>query len=137
MTHAEQLAAFVVRASYGRLSEKAVHQLKIRVLDALGCAIGALGADLIQTIRTQVEDFGGGRGKTPPTSQDDYRPIGNGSRVELRASWQCPPQHPGTPGFRPSGLTPSSWRVACRPTKDLELLLGPRFPVANSTEVLH
>lgn len=42
ITHAEQLAAFVVRASYDHLSETAQHQLKIRVLDSLGCAIGAL-----------------------------------------------------------------------------------------------
>ena len=45
MTQAEQLAAFVVRASYDDLSEAARTQLKIRVLDALGCAIGALAAD--------------------------------------------------------------------------------------------
>jgi 2-methylcitrate dehydratase PrpD len=38
MTHAEQLAAFVVRASYDDLSATARQQLKIRVLDALGCA---------------------------------------------------------------------------------------------------
>jgi 2-methylcitrate dehydratase MmgE/PrpD-like protein len=36
MTHAEQLAAFVVRASYDDLSATARQQLKIRVLDALG-----------------------------------------------------------------------------------------------------
>jgi len=42
VTQAEQLAAFIVRASYDNLSEAARHQLKIRVLDALGCAIGTL-----------------------------------------------------------------------------------------------
>jgi 2-methylcitrate dehydratase len=42
MTHAERLAAFVVRASYNDLSEAARQQLKVRVLDSLGCAIGAL-----------------------------------------------------------------------------------------------
>jgi 2-methylcitrate dehydratase len=73
ITHAEQLAAFVVRASYDHLSETARHQLKIRVLDSLGCAIGALGAELIRLIRAQIEDFGGagrctliGDGRTAP-----------------------------------------------------------------------
>jgi 2-methylcitrate dehydratase len=59
MTQAEELAAFVVRASYGGLSEAARAQLKIRVLDALGCAIGALEAEPIRMLRAQLEDFGG------------------------------------------------------------------------------
>ena len=42
MTHAEQLAAFIVRASYEEVFTEARQQLKIRILDALGCAIGAL-----------------------------------------------------------------------------------------------
>ncbi|MBI3287085.1 MAG: MmgE/PrpD family protein [Chloroflexi bacterium] len=73
MTHAEQLAAFVVKASYADLSEAARQQLKIRVLDSLGCAIGALEAVPIRLIRTQIEDFGGaghctliGGGRTAP-----------------------------------------------------------------------
>ena len=59
MTQAEQLAAFVVQASYDDLSETARQQLKIRVLDALGCAIGALNGDPIRIIRALIEDFGG------------------------------------------------------------------------------
>ena len=73
MTHAEQLAAFVVRASYDDLSEAARQQLKIRVLDGLGCAIGALGGEPIRLLRTQIEEFDGaghctliGGGKSPP-----------------------------------------------------------------------
>src|SRR5690242_21889226 len=42
MTQVEQLAAFVVHMTYEDLSEEARRQLKIRILDALGCAIGAL-----------------------------------------------------------------------------------------------
>ena len=42
MTQVEELAAFVERASYGDLSREASQQIKIRVLDALGCALGAL-----------------------------------------------------------------------------------------------
>lgn len=42
MTAVERLADFAVSASYEELSETARQQLKIRILDALGCAIGAL-----------------------------------------------------------------------------------------------
>ncbi len=60
MTYAEQLATFVTRVSYDDLSAAARLQLKIRVLDALGCAIGALSGEPIRLIRQQIEDFGGG-----------------------------------------------------------------------------
>lgn len=73
MTLAEDLAEFVVRASYDDLSESAQDQLKIRVLDSLGCAIGALEGLPIRLIRRQIEDFGGtshctliGGGRTAP-----------------------------------------------------------------------
>src|SRR5205814_465593 len=73
MTQVEQLAAFVVQARYEDLSEEARQELKIRVLDALGCAIGALDGPPINMIREQIEDFGGkplitliGGGKTAP-----------------------------------------------------------------------
>ncbi len=59
MTQVEQMAKFVVRASYDDLSKDARLQLKIRTLDALGCAIGALGEDPIRMIRAQTDDFGG------------------------------------------------------------------------------
>src|SRR5229473_6235520 len=59
MTQVEQLADFVVQSRYESLSNKASQELKIRVLDALGCAIGALDGPPIQMIRTQLEDFGG------------------------------------------------------------------------------
>ena len=61
MTQAEQLAAFVVRASYEDLSEEARRQLKIRILDGLGCAIGALKGDPIRMLKEQVEEFDGAR----------------------------------------------------------------------------
>ncbi|MBI3976539.1 MAG: MmgE/PrpD family protein [Armatimonadetes bacterium] len=73
MTHAEALAAFVVRASYDDLSATAREQLKIRVLDALGCAIGALEGEPVRLLRGHLEDFGGaarctriGGGRTAP-----------------------------------------------------------------------
>ncbi|HLX40971.1 MAG TPA: MmgE/PrpD family protein [Ktedonobacteraceae bacterium] len=73
MTQVEQLAAFVVRMRYEDLSEAARQQLKMRILDALGCAIGAVEGPPIQMLQAQLEDFGGkplvtliGGGKTAP-----------------------------------------------------------------------
>jgi 2-methylcitrate dehydratase len=73
MTLVEQLATFVVRASYDELSTDARDQLKIRIVDSLGCAIGALKGAPIRLVRAQTEDFGGaghctliGGGRTAP-----------------------------------------------------------------------
>jgi 2-methylcitrate dehydratase len=73
MTIAEELARFVVKASYEDLSETARIQLKIRILDSLGCAIGALEDEPVKLVREQIEDFGGtghcglvGGGRTSP-----------------------------------------------------------------------
>ena len=59
MTIAEQLARFAARASYDDLSAMAREQLKIRVLDSLACAIGALDGDPVRLVRAQVEEFSG------------------------------------------------------------------------------
>jgi 2-methylcitrate dehydratase len=53
------MAAFAARASWDALSARARDALKARVLDAIGCAIGALGAHPLAAIRTLVEDSGG------------------------------------------------------------------------------
>ncbi len=58
MTAVEGLAAFAVHASYDDLSETAREQLKIRVLDSIGCAIGAMAGEPIGLIRQQVAEFG-------------------------------------------------------------------------------
>lgn len=58
MTLVEQMARFVTRTSYDDLSETARQQLRIRIVDALGCAIGALNGPPIRLIREQIEDFG-------------------------------------------------------------------------------
>ncbi len=59
MTKAEEMAAFVERVSYGDLSGEASRQIKIRILDALGCSLGALGAEPIQVLKRHLEDFNG------------------------------------------------------------------------------
>jgi 2-methylcitrate dehydratase len=73
MTQVEQLAAFVVQARYGDLSAEARQALKVHLLDALGCAIGALDGSPIRLLRAQIDLFGGhplvtliGGGQTAP-----------------------------------------------------------------------
>ena len=79
ITQAERLAAFVARASYDSLSKAARCHLKVRILDSLGCAIGALGGEPIKSLRSQIEDFGGnahstliGGGQTSPDQAAFY-----------------------------------------------------------------
>jgi 2-methylcitrate dehydratase len=59
MTHAQQLADFAVRSSYEDLSAEARGQLKVRILDALGCAIGALDGEPVRRVRSLAEELGG------------------------------------------------------------------------------
>jgi hypothetical protein len=59
MTAVEQLASFVVERSDDDLSEKTRYELKVRILDSLGCALGALAARPVQAIRAEVDDLGG------------------------------------------------------------------------------
>ncbi len=73
MTHAERLAEFVAGASYEDLSDAAAEGLKIRVLGALGCALGALGSEPARVLREHTEEFDGnplatliGGGKSAP-----------------------------------------------------------------------
>jgi 2-methylcitrate dehydratase len=73
MTQVQVLARFVERVRFQDLSEEAVEQLKIRVLDTLGVAIGALDAYPIDAIRKLTVELGGrplstliGGGQTAP-----------------------------------------------------------------------
>ncbi|MBI5576820.1 MAG: MmgE/PrpD family protein [Deltaproteobacteria bacterium] len=58
-TRSEQLASFVERAAWEHISTAAREALKIRVLDSLGCAFGAISGHPIRLIRAEVEEFGG------------------------------------------------------------------------------
>jgi 2-methylcitrate dehydratase len=84
MTMVGQLARFVVARSWDDLSEAARDALKIRILDALGCALGAIDAPPLRAIRGQLDDFGGrklctliGSGRTAP----DRATLYNGALV--------------------------------------------------------
>ena len=58
MPMVDQMAAFVVGTKYEDLSQTALYQEKIRILDALACAIGALDGDPIKIIHEQITEFG-------------------------------------------------------------------------------
>lgn len=84
MTLVQELASFVSKASYEDLSDVARRQLKIRILDSIGCAIGALDGEPVKILRSQLSDFGGkelctliGGGRTSP----DYAAFYNSALV--------------------------------------------------------
>ena len=59
MTMVEDLSEFVVTRTFDDLSGAAVHALKIRMLDAVGCALGALDGGPVRALRDHLVDFGG------------------------------------------------------------------------------
>jgi 2-methylcitrate dehydratase len=59
VTIAHDLARFAVRSSWSDLSPAAKDALEIRVLDALGCAFGALGAEPVDATRSTIDELGG------------------------------------------------------------------------------
>jgi 2-methylcitrate dehydratase len=61
MTDAERLAAFVFGSRYEDLSDNARLQLKMRILDAVGCAIGTLGSSIASQLRDHTREFGAER----------------------------------------------------------------------------
>ncbi len=59
MTEVQKLAKFVQSRKFNDLSKEAVTELKKRLLDSLGTAIGALEGEPIKMIKAQIEEFGG------------------------------------------------------------------------------
>ena len=64
MTIAEEIARFACDSSFSDLSENAVRELKIRTLDGLGCAIGALGGPPVKRLLKLERALGGEGGCT-------------------------------------------------------------------------
>lgn len=58
-TQVQQMAQFVAGASWPDISEAAREQLKLRVLDSLGVAFGALDGEPVAMVSEQVREFGG------------------------------------------------------------------------------
>ncbi len=57
ITIVQQMAAFINKSEYRDLSEQACDQIKIRILDSLGTAIGAVAAEPIGMLRAHIKDF--------------------------------------------------------------------------------
>ena len=114
-TQVEKLAQFVCRARWDEISEPARDQLKLRVLDSFGVALGALDGEPVAMIREQVQEFGGaplcrliGGGKSAP----DRAALYNGALVrylDFNDSYLAPP------GDLPSQAT-TSLRCSPRPS---------------------
>src|SRR5207245_9704235 len=61
---AEQLADYVDSINYQDVPEKVVHETKKRIVDSLGCAIGAFNADPVKISRRVAEAARDIRGST-------------------------------------------------------------------------
>jgi 2-methylcitrate dehydratase len=59
-SQADGAARFTCRTTYDDLTPERCERLKVSVLDALACAISALGASPIEACRAQAEEFGAG-----------------------------------------------------------------------------
>lgn len=81
MTEVQQLATFAEQASLDQMSPEALEQLKIRVLDTLGVAIGALDAEPTRAIRELIDDLEGDGGHGAATM------IGGGRTSPERAAF--------------------------------------------------
>jgi 2-methylcitrate dehydratase len=111
MTVVEQLAEFAVRSDVASLSRSTLLQLKIRILDALGCALGAFDGDPVGRVRQFITDFsldgrctliGGGH------NAPDRATLYNGTRVRYL-------------DFNDSYLAP---RETCHPSDNLGAVLA-------------
>ena len=62
-SQAEGIARFALRAKYDDLSAERRDRLKVSILDAVACAINAIGAPPIEACRAQAEELGGPDGR--------------------------------------------------------------------------
>ena len=62
-SQSEGIAGFASRTAYEDLAPERRERLKVSVLDALACAISALGAPPVEACRAQADEFGGGVGR--------------------------------------------------------------------------
>ncbi|MGD8867186.1 MAG: MmgE/PrpD family protein, partial [Gemmatimonadales bacterium] len=110
-TVAQRLAGFVCNAEFDRLSKGALEQLELRVLDSIGCALGALRSPVPTTVLDHVIEFGGnplvtliGGGMTAPDRAAFY----NGALVRYL-------------DFNDSYLAPNE---TCHPSDNLAAVLA-------------
>jgi 2-methylcitrate dehydratase len=85
MTKVTDLAEFVASRKWEDLSPSSQRELKIRTLDALGCAVGALDGPPIAAIARVLDEFGGGSeactliGRAGSKSSPDRATLYNGA----------------------------------------------------------
>lgn len=122
MTQVDRLAHFVVARSWDDLSERARAELKIRVLDTLGCALGALDAAPVRAIGARLAFShsicsGCAEGYLPPPARS--RPPGASRSPTVRPRRRStgganrrsrPAYRPATTKPRPAGLRHSGAR---------------------------
>ena len=124
MTEVQQLAQFVNKKSYQDLSKEMIAVLKARILDSLGCAIGALQGEPIEKVRELIALFSDqplvqliGNGKTAP----DRAAFFNGALVRYL-------------DFNDSYLAKGE---TCHPSDNLSAVLaGAEFADANGRQLL-
>jgi 2-methylcitrate dehydratase len=80
VTKAQDLAAYAVKSSYEDIPEAVREQLKIRIVDSVGCAVGALGGEPIRGLRKYMKILG--EGSSSPAVL-----IGGGSASPDRAAF--------------------------------------------------
>ena len=120
----QRLGGFVASTDYSSLSGSAREALKIRILDALGCAIGALDSRVVSEVRDEVEEMGGrplctliGGGRTSP----DRAALFNGAAVRYL-------------DFNDSYLAPGE---TCHPSDNLApVLAAAEFAAADGKTLL-
>ncbi|HET9178535.1 MAG TPA: MmgE/PrpD family protein [Terriglobia bacterium] len=78
MTLVQEMAEFVAASAFEDMTDDVREQLKIRVLDTIGCGIGALDAELARTVRAHTASFG---------SEGNCTLIGGGSAAADRAAF--------------------------------------------------
>jgi len=143
VTVADDIGMFVVRASPAAISPATRRALQVRILDALGCAIGALDEPTTGHVRRLVDELGGvprctviGGGRTAP----DRAALANGALVRyldfndsyLAAGETCHPSDNLAPVLAASEWNSASGRdllVALAVAYQVQCRLSDRAPL--------
>src|SRR5256885_9186033 len=82
MTLAHQLAEFAASLRFNDLSKEVLHEVKRRVLDSVGCALGAWNEEPCKIARKVASDFSAKKGSTiigtPHKAPPDWAAFANG-----------------------------------------------------------
>jgi len=112
MTFIEDLASFAAAADAVDMDAADREALKVRILDAVGCALGALGADVPVKVRRAVDGLDGGRGACTLVggghAAPDHAALHNGALVRFL-------------DFNDAYLAPGE---TCHPSDDLAAVLA-------------